>query len=241
VLVASHDAAILRTVGVDLVRQIWDCDISAELAKDSRSPEDLLSKYRDETHTWILILKQDSIVKGKTMGRKESSDVDLTVNQVLGWLRTEIRERDQREGTYQRHKLQRHTSANDTNHNTQSEQKEQDVHVLVAGIKSKKSNRRNIVEQAQSRAAALVQSFLDGPIAAIETTDHVLDLIRDTRLSDPETWRKVMHAVPTTERRYIGEIHELMEDLALKNKGVTRNAFVYNFRTGTCVYYDMGA
>lgn len=175
------------------------------------------------------------------MGRKDASDVDLTVNQVLGWLKTEIRERDQREGTYQRHRLQRHASANDTNHNQNTEQKEQDVHVLVAGTKSKKSNRRNIVEQAQSRTSALVQSFLDGPIAAIETTDHVLELIRDTRLSDPESWRKVTHAVPTAERRYIVEIHELMEELAAKNKGVTRNAFIYNFRTGTCVYYDMGA
>lgn len=58
--------------------------------------------------------------------------------------------------------------------------------VLFAGTKSKKSNRRNIVEQAQGRAATLVNSFLDGPIAAIETTDNVIELLRSTRLSDPE-------------------------------------------------------
>lgn len=242
-MVASHDAGILRTTGVELVQKIWENDLSAELAKDSRSPEDLLLKYRDDNHSWILIIKQDSVVKVKTMGRKDISDVDLPVNQVLGWLKSEVRERDQREGTYQRHKLQRHTSASDTNHNNNNtlEHNEQDVRVLVAGIKSKKSNRRNIVEQAQSRASNVVQSFLDGPIAAIETTDHVMELIRETRLSDPETWRKVTHSVPTAERRYIGEIHELMQEFAAKNRGVTRNAFVYNFRTGMCVYYDLGA
>jgi translation initiation factor 2-alpha kinase 4 len=66
---------------------------------------------------------------------------------------------------------------------------------LIAGTKSKKSNRRNIVEQAQSRAATLVNSFLDGPIAAIETTDQVMEILRETRLSDPESWRKATQSV----------------------------------------------
>lgn len=68
-----------------------------------------------------------------------------------------------------------------------------------------------------------------------------MDLIRETKLSDPESWRKLTHSVPTAERRYIGEIHDMMSDLALQNKDITRNAFVYNFRTGMCVYYDLGA
>ena len=241
VLVASHDAGILRTTGVELVQKLWDADISAELARDSRSPEDLQLKYRDDNHSWILTIKQDSIVKAKTMGRKDVSDTDLPITQLLLWLKAEIRERDQREGTHHRHKLQRNSSAPDTNHNTNPEHSEQEVRVLIAGTKSKKSNRRNIVEQAQSRASTLTQSFLDGPIAAIETTDHVMELIRETRLSDPESWRKVTHAVPTAERRYISEIHDMMVGLAAQNKGVTRSAFVYNFRTGLCLYYDLGA
>jgi translation initiation factor 2-alpha kinase 4 len=239
--VASFDAGILRTVGVELVQKLWDCDISAELAKDARSPEDLLLKYRDDNHSWILMVKQDSVVKAKTMGRKDASDVDLPLTQVMSWLKSELRERDHREGTHHRQKLQRHTSATDTNSNHITEQSEQEVHVLMGGTKSKKSNRRNIVEQAQSRASAVVQSFLDGPIAAVETTDQVVELIRDTRLSDPESWRKVTHSVPTTERRYISEIHELLQELATRNKDITRNAFVYNFRTGLCVYYDLKA
>lgn len=111
----------------------------------------------------------------------------------------------------------------------------------MAQTKSKKSNRRNLVEQAQGRAAALVRSFLDGPILVIETTDHVMDLIKETRLSDVDSWRKVGQSVTTAEKRYIVEIHNVMENLALQNKDVTRNSFIYNFRTGSCIYYDLGA
>ncbi|QSZ35434.1 hypothetical protein DSL72_008304 [Monilinia vaccinii-corymbosi] len=237
VLVASHDAAILRSTGVELVSNLWSHDISAELARDSRSPEDLLSKYRDDSYSWIIIIKQDSVVRCKTTGRKDIPDADIPSTQLVSWLRGEMRERDQREGTYSRTKLSRQQSQLDTGPSDH----EQEVRVLVAGTKSKKSNRRNIVEQAHGRAATLVQSFLDGPIAAIETTDHVMDLIRETKLSDPESWRKLTHSVPTAERRYIGEIHDMMSGLAFQNKDITRNAFVYNFRTGMCIYYDLGA
>lgn len=254
VLVASHDPAILRTTGIDVVQQLWSHDISAELAQDSRSPEDLLSKYREDHHSWIVIIKQDSVLKIKSIGRKEVPDTDIPSTQLMPWLKAEIRERDQRDGTNQRAKLVRNTSHTDTGTNDH----EQDVRVLIAGTKSKKSNRRNIVEQAQGRAATLVNSFLDGPIAAIETTDHVMELLRETRLSDPESkliifesegrenanysgWRKVTHAVPTTERRYLGEVLDLMKSLSTQNKDITRNAFIYNFRTGMCIYYDLGA
>ncbi|PQE16693.1 putative cpc-3 protein [Rutstroemia sp. NJR-2017a BBW] len=237
VLVASHDAAILRSTGIELVQTLWSNDISAELARDSRSPEDLLSKYRDDSYSWIVIIKQDSVVRCKTTGRKDIPDADIPSTQLVGWIRGEMRERDQREGIHNRTKLYRQHSqpeASPVDH-------EQEVRVLVAGTKSKKSNRRNIVEQAQGRAATLVKSFLNGPIAAIETTDHVMELIRETKLSDPESWRKLTHSVPTAERRYIGEIHDLMSGLAFQNKDITRNAFVYNFRTGMCIYYDLGA
>lgn len=236
VLVASHDAAILRSVGLDIVQSLWRNDISAELAQDSRSVEDLMSKYRDDMHSWVVIIKQDSILKVRSQDRKD--DVDIPSTQLLAWLSNELRERDQRNGSHQRAKPYRHPSQADTGGTADHEQ---DVRVLVAGTKTKKSNRRNIVEQAQKHAQAVVHDFLDGPIAAIETTDHVMELIRGTRLSDPESWRQVTQAVQTAEKRYVGEVHDLMNDLAHQNHDVTRNSFIYNFRTGKCIYYDLGA
>ncbi|CAL3965791.1 unnamed protein product [Diplocarpon coronariae] len=237
VLVASHDAAVLRSTGVDIVQYLWRNDISAELARDSRSTEDLMVKYRDDQHSWIVIIKQDSILKVKSQDRKDVADTDIHSTQLLAWLSNEIRERDHRNGTHQRVKLQRHSSQNDTSVHDH----EQDVRVLVAGTKSKKSNRRNIIEQAQARASSTVHEFLDGPIAAIETTDQVMELIRGTRLSDLESWRQVTQAVQTAEKRYLGEVHDLMNTLRQQNKDITRNSFIYNFRTGKCIYYDLGA
>jgi len=238
VLVASFDASVLRSTGIEILNQLWANDISAELAVDSRSPEDLLSKYRDDQHYWIVIIKQDSILKVKTMGRKEIQDADITISQLLPWLTSEIRDRDQRDGISDRVKLVRHTSQSNA---SSAVENEQEVRLLVAQTKSKKSNRRNLVEQAQVRAASLVHSFLDGPILVIETTDHVLDLIKETRLSDADSWRKVSQSVTTAEKRYIGEIHDVMKNLAFSNKDNTRNSFIYNFRTGACIYYDLGA
>ena len=237
-LVASHDPVTLRTTGVEVVQQLWAHDINAELAQDSRSPEDLLSKYREDNHCWIIIIKQDSVLKIKSMDRKDVPDTDIPSSQLLAWLRTEIREKNQRDGVNQRVKLPRSSSQPDQ---SVLADREQDVRVLIAGTKSKKSNRRNIVEQAQGRAATLVQSFLDGPIAAIETTDHVMDLIGETKLSDPETWRRVTQAVSTAEKRYIGEVHDLISTFAHQYKDTTRHAFIYNFRTGMCMHYDLGA
>jgi len=177
------------------------------------------------------------MLKIKTMDRKDVPDIDIPLAQLISWISAELRERAQRDGTHHRNRLQRHASS----HDQTSNEHEQNVQVLIAGTKSKKSNRRNIVEQAQSRASSLVNEFLDGPIAAIETTDQVMELIRGTRLSDPDSWRQVTQTVPTTERRYLSEVHELMGSLELQNRGVTRNAFVYNFRTGKCIYYDLGA
>lgn len=239
VLVASHDAAILRSAGVTLIQNLWSNDISAELARDSRSPEDLISQYRDDQHSWIVIIKQDSSLKVKSQDRKDVSDADMQSHQLMGWLKGEIREREQRIGAHQRAKVQRNSSHQDSNAEPENEQ---DVRVLFSVAKSKKGNRQYIVEQAQTKAAALTHEFLSGPIAAIETSDQILESIRGTRLSDPESWRQVTQAAPLAERRYIGNLHDLMSTLAHQEaEKKKRHSFIYNFRTQNCIYYDLGA
>ncbi|TQS36110.1 hypothetical protein Golomagni_03449 [Golovinomyces magnicellulatus] len=234
VLVASHDATFLRTIGITLLQTLWLHSISAELARDSHSPEDLLSKYREDQYSWIVIVKHDSILKVKSMDRRDSNDADITPNQLVSFLKARIRERDRRYGTNQREKLQQMSSIGEIETDY-----EQDVRVLFAGTKTKKSNRRNIVEQAQASAASLTQEMARGPIAAIETTDQVMELIRSTRLSEPETWRSALQTAPMAERRYLGEVHNMLLKLKEQNIDVTRNAFVHNFRSGKCIYYDL--
>lgn len=237
-LVASFDAALLRSSGIEILQTLWAHDVSAELAKDARSPEDLMSKHRDESYSWIIVIKQDGILKIKSMGRKDVPDMDIPSTQLLSWLRAEIRERDSRAVIKVRSSsYQGESSANgDREH-------EQAVKVLVAQTRSKKFNRRTVVEQAQISASKLVQSFLAGPILAIETTDQVMDRIRETCLSEPEGWRAVEHEVTTSEKNYVRDIKDQLDTWRFNHeqKSGTRHSFLYNFRTGTCLYYDLAA
>ncbi|KHJ32965.1 putative protein kinase [Erysiphe necator] len=234
VLVASHDTIILRTVGITILQMLWSYSISAELARDSHSSEDLLSKYRDDQHSWIIIIKQDSVLKVKSMVRKDAKDIDISPDQLVSFLKTEMRERDRKYGTHQREKLQQMSNVSEVGCN-------QDVMILISGTKSKKSNRRNIIEQAQACALSLTHEMLRGPIAAIEITDQVMENIKSTKLSEPETWRSLSQVVPMAERKYLGEVQSMLLKIKEQNINVTRYAFIYNFRSGKCIFYDLSA
>ena len=242
VLVASFDSAALRSIGWKIVNDLWANDISAELAADTRAPEELLAQYREDRHSWIVIIKHEALASGKpdlkikNMDKKEEADVQSTG--LLNYLRGEIRERDQREGTNERAKLLRGSSHANGTANMKNERKGP-VQVLMASHKSKKANKWRVVEAAHAKAQELVASFTDGPIASVETRDEILDLIRETRLSDIESWRKISQEIMPSEREYLWQIHELLDRFRMQYKDTTRSCFVYNFRTSTCIYYDL--
>lgn len=96
-----------------------------------------------------------------------------------------------------------------------------------------------LIENARAAAQGLVDSFAGAPIAAIETRDDIFEKLRDTRLSDPESWRRLIQEVPLTERQYVKEIQEEIESLRAEYGETCRNCFLYNFRTGSCILYDM--
>lgn len=74
----------------------------------------------------------------------------------------------------------------------------------------------------------------------------MLEALRATRLSDPDSWRTVIQNAPLTERKYLGQVQDLLNDLANESRlhrdggNGYSNAFIYNFRTGSCLYYDLG-
>ncbi|ODA79871.1 hypothetical protein RJ55_05468 [Drechmeria coniospora] len=243
ILVASFDRSLLRSTGLEILQMLWSHDVRAELAKDARSPEDLLSQNRDETYSWIVIIKQDSMLKIKSMGEHDVPYVDLPMTHLMAWLRPHLHLRD-RESKGSKASTKMRGSASQAEAATSVAERDhgQEVKVLVAQTRSKKFNRRTVVEQAQVSASRLVQSFLDGPILAVETTDQVMDLIRQTAITDQDSWRKAENAVTTTEKKYLRELHDQLSTwrLAFERSNGTRHAFIYNFRTGTCLYYDLG-
>ncbi|KAJ5752060.1 Serine/threonine-protein kinase GCN2 [Penicillium odoratum] len=242
VLVASFDATVLRTTGIKIVEDLWANNISAELAVDASSLEELTAKYREHNHRWIVIAKQDSKERGykvRNLVRREEQDIRSA--DLVSWLRSETQVRYAREGTADS-RQSRQPNQQDAN---QSNEKTNDVRILIPQHRSKKTNRRNIVESALLRSREVADNARNGPVAAIDTRDDVLAAIRDTRLSDPDSWRTVIQSAPLTERKYLGQVYELLSDLASESRTSESaesytNAFIYNYRTGSCVYYDLG-
>ena len=70
--------------------------------------------------------------------------------------------------------------------------------------------------------------------------DDIFDGLRDTRLTDPESWRRYIQSAPVAERQYLSKVHDLLLDKAKAAKGNNRSAWVYNFRTKACICYDLG-
>ncbi|KAG8158764.1 hypothetical protein KVR01_011207 [Diaporthe batatas] len=249
VLVASFDPVIRRSTALEVLRALQTNAISAELADEARSPDELIPDRPEEQPAWMIIVKAD-ILKIKTFWRNVP-DEELPARELLSWLRSDMRERESSAKTTAssssssrpRGGLAHPEGPNPLGdagpfpHSGHSHQHHpQEVRVLTAQTKSKKFNRQTVVEQAQSSAARLVQGFLGGPVAAIETTDGVLGAIRGTSLSEPDTWRRL--DVTNAEKKYVREVQDML--LEFRDAGL-KHAFVYNFRTGSCIYYDLAA
>ncbi|KAH3904164.1 non-specific serine/threonine protein kinase [Parastagonospora nodorum] len=247
-LVASFDSNVLRSAGVKLVAELIAHGYTAELAVDAHSVEDILRHYRDDRHSWVIVIKHGLApdkpeLKVKSIGKKE--DTDLRTGDLLNYLRNELRDREAREGSA----AQRLTKAVPTASSSAPASAKNNVDVLMAQHRSKKSNKWSIVEAAQTRSSELLSSFNSAPIAAIETKEEVMNLIRETRLSDPDSWRQAIQKMPIAERKYLQELHDLllgyrarwneMKNEEGRGSGEGGKAFVYNFRTGGCLLYDL--
>ncbi|KAF1813189.1 Serine/threonine-protein kinase, partial [Eremomyces bilateralis CBS 781.70] len=250
ILVSSTRPSILRSTGVKLVADLWANHISAELAIDARTFDELLEHYDGSSHSWIIVIKHDSPhsvqpdLKIRCLARNEDSEIRSS--ELLSYLRAEYRERDQREGTATASAKAAHmTSTGGRIPVGAAEDRKSNVYVL-GSHRGKRSGKWNIVDSALASVQALAASFSSAPIVAVEAKDDtVIEVIRDkTRLSDPDSWRKVIHSMPQTERTYWTQLHELLcqwkEDGQGGEAEVHRAAFLYNWRTGTTAYYDLG-
>ncbi|KIW09057.1 uncharacterized protein PV09_00006 [Verruconis gallopava] len=245
VLVAAFDDVVLRTAGLRVLSELWANNISAELATNAHTLEEIMSKHRDDSHGWIVIIKPDSVAGGRPDLRVRTAatreDIEVKAENLVSHLLSELRERDSAEGKGRYHRRQ---LAHASEQLTTTSNRRQNVQVLVSQHRSKKSNKWNIIEAVQSRAQELLSSYSNSPIAAVETRDDILEMVRATRLSDPESWRKVVHSVPVNERDYVQQIHQLLDGFRREWQENTleksRTAFLSNFRTGYVMLYDLG-
>lgn len=226
VLLLTGPTSTAQAAGTKVLATLWASGISAEQSFDEVGSDDqqysFVLTYRHENATTIKVHDTSDI----------SNESDVPLASIVSYLHQELREK---QGIRRRHQVL------GRNPSQQTVDRKNNVQVLMSGHRSKKSNKYHIVEAAQQKWAERLDQWKDAPILAVETRDDVLDLMRETRFSDAETWRKALHGVPPNERLYVQQIQELLQ--AWRRKWVDgeqgREACLYNFRTGHSIYYDL--
>lgn len=238
VLVASFCSTSLRTQGTAVLQELWANGISAELAGDTSSNEQLVNTYRGDGISYIVVVRHcplgpgDRNLKVKNLFRKE--DIDLRTTELIPYLKNELAERDRKERSSTPIKLPRHNSSNEVPRNA-ADVMGMEVRILQSDRKGRKISRNAITDGAQRTAQEKIQGFFtNAPIAAIDIRDDLLEEIKSTTLSDPESWRRVIQNAPATDRRYIQQVQELVLEISTEGYG---SCFIYNFRTGSMVFY----
>lgn len=240
VLVASFDPEIRRSTALEVLRELLDHGISAQLANSARSSDELLADRPETQPAWMVIVKAGAL-KVKTLWTRDAPEADVPAKDLVHWLRTEMRERDSvlRIAANKSRPAHAEAAVHQGEHSSfpsgGSHNSRVKVHVLTADHKSKKINRQRVVEEAQLAASKLLQGFQDSDIVAVEASDSTLQAVhRGTKLSEPETWRKL--DVSNVEKQYVRDLQEILVEL---HDGGAKDAFVYNFRTGSCMHYDL--
>lgn len=228
VLLVAGGTDGVRIAGLRILSSLWANQISAELAVDEGCLE------KEDEYRFIVTLRHEAstTVRVRAPG-DDANESDVPTTSLVSHVHQELRER---EGTKARHPtLMRQPSSH------QEVEHKGHVQVLMAQHRSKKSNKYHIVSAAERQWAEKLDHWKNAPILAIETRDDVLELVRETRLSDPETWRRMVQSVQLNERQYLQQVQDI---LASWRKTWTegdgaREACLFNFRTGHCVYYDV--
>lgn len=225
VLVSATGTDAVQNAGMRLLASLWENGLGAELATTQTS--------RNEDHNFVVTLRHEASNTVKVLNTESGSEeVEVALPALISHLQQELREQDN-----SRHRvpsLLRQTSHPDG-------ERRSNVQVLMASRGSKKSNKYQIVADAQEQWAGKLEEAKNAPILAIEGRDDALDLIQQTRLSDAESWRKAVQSVPLNDRQYMQQIQEMLASWRKKwEEGGSREASVFNFRTQRCIYYDLG-
>ena len=235
VLVDSFDPNLFASVGVEVLNRLWANDISAELAeRDRRKSSDYIriAENRD-VHGWVVLIKSEETIKVKNTARKEEAEVRLS--ELVSHLRSEIRERDREEGRMAFAKPPLHYQISQTDSSGIATSREAEIKVVISQVKTKKINRKTVVEEARSRAREWRTASQDYPIIAIEIKEFTFDALAKTSLQEPDSWKKLVQDAPANERQYLALIQSTLEDMQ-----ETSGVFVYNFRTKQIMHYHLG-
>ena len=235
-----------------MLRELWDANISAEIADFTGEP--LSHRKSDSHHYWhVGMKKSDAVIKtigftpmrdgdthGKTRYRGDIDTVrDITKkhDEVVEEIMSLIRERDGHERSVLAHKQQAQLPKN--------------PNLEVVFLQQHDGKARNKGTSTTGREEPLVQDIVhdfagrDISVGAIaysikKNNDTVLNMIRDTLLSDTEGWNKI-RASAMDKKEIDMLLSELKDQLHLyhTDNNKPRVAYIVNTKTQSCIRYDV--
>ena len=234
VLVDSFDQLLLASIGTEVLRELWVNDISAELADRNHgmSNEYIWTDKNTDSHGWVVLIKSEDTFKVKNASRRDETEVRLL--DLANHLRSEMRERDREEGrtTIAKTQLPRPTSHAEQSRSATGHESE--IKVVISQIKSKKVNRKTVVEEARSRAQEWRIASQEYPVIAIEVKEHTFVALEKTNIHNPDSWKRLIQEAPSWERQYLPVIQSTLESMQGSSA-----VFIYNFRTKQIMHYHL--
>jgi len=234
VLIDSFDPALLASTGIEILRELWANNVSAEIAEREYglSNEYIWVDQNKHSHGWVVLIRSEDTIKVKNAGGREETEVRLS--DLANHLRNEMRERDRGESRMSvvKSPLPRQTSHEE--HSAIAIDREPEITVVTSQIKSKKINRKTLVEEARSRAQEWRTASQEYPVIAIEVKEHTFVALEKTNIHDPDSWKRLIHEAPSWERQYLPVIQSTLESVQGSSA-----VFIYNFRTKQIMYYRL--
>jgi eukaryotic translation initiation factor 2-alpha kinase 4 len=248
VLVASFDAETLRSVGLNVLATLRQAKISAELARDATAVDDLIRQYANkQEHRWlVLLLKKSDAAWGNVEVRVKSlahhdvaswqqAGTEVPLESLASFLRSELI--DDMPSAPTETPVQPTTSTAASSSQTAAAPS---VKVLRAETKTKKINRTAVIEAARSAISNRLAAS-GAQIVAVELSDNIFEAVaHSTKLSDPESWRKVREMADAAERSYVVQVQNQLEEMrdAAASGGY---AGLFHFKSGATALYDLEA
>lgn len=241
VLIIANGTPALQATGIKLLSALWASNISAELTLQPPDPSIHLH------HSFLAALKHEAshtlrFTRTDNATNTTANEEDVALPSLIPHIQQELREREgsSRSRSHHHHTPPTASLLRQSSHH--EPERKNSVQVLLSHHRSKKTNKYHIVDAAQQKWSEKVEGWKDAPILAVETRDDVLELVRETRLGDAETWRRAVQAVQLNERQYVQQVQDLLASWKRSWCEGTggREACVFNFRTGSCIYYDLG-
>ncbi|KAK9367122.1 kinase-like domain-containing protein [Lipomyces kononenkoae] len=242
-VVGSSSDAATYGLAIEIVQELWANGIKAELAPIGSSPDSLVSYSRASGVNWVIIVKSllnnesatFKSVKVKDMTRRD--DVDIDRSEVIPHLLHEIHELE---------KVGVHTPR--TSVSKQSGSGSQDVMIIHNDAErseksgkpgkggTRKLKRRDADEKkVQEYVSSYLSALSEVPVFAVDFKSELMAQISTIPLAQ-DGWRKIINAVPSSQRPYVS----LLFDALVKesNKG-TKWAIVVSFSAEKIIVLDI--